>query len=320
MKRVLLTTFPTAFLHLGGGEREIHLLNEALNSAGILSEIYGPNSLPLGSHDVVIHFSMIGGSETLVNAAFEAGRYLVLWPNLWFVQEPSSEQIDYLSQFLARFDAVVFKSDAEEKHFVRYFDLAGKQVIRLSALVSPKFFRTDVTDVFRETHGIDRYAIWSGIIEPQKNQLAAVRAFRDLDTELVISGEVRDRAYFENCKRAAGTNVHFLPAMPFGSEIHLSALKNSQFLIELPLDFPGTSALEASALGCKLLVTRSDWCSEILGDRCIQVDVHDEAAIRSAVGHILRSDGFQSSAPQFQDMNASIMPLASHLHAVGVKL
>lgn len=319
MKRVLLTTFPTAFLHLGGGEREIHLLNEALNGSGIISDIYGPHSLPLESHDFVIHFSMIGGSEALLNAAYEAGRYLVLWPNLWFVKEPSAEQLKHLSHFLSRFDAVVFKSAAEEKHFARYFDLAGKQVIRVSALVSPKFFRTDVSDVFPETHGIDRYAIWSGIIEPQKNQLAAVRAFRDLDMELVITGAVRDRAYFEKCKRAAGANVHFLPAMPFGSEIHLSALQNSQFFIELPLDFPGASALEAAAMGCRLLLTRCDWSSEMLGASCRQVDVHDAAAIHSAVRDMISGGGHQAAVSGFQDMSAAIAALSAHLNDVRSK-
>lgn len=317
MKRVLLTTFPTAFLHLGGGEREIHLLNEALNGAGVLSDIYGPDSLPLESHDIVIHFSMIGGSEGLVDAAFEVGRYLVLWPNLWFVAEPSIAHLEHLSRFLSRFDAVVFKSEAEERHFVRYFDLGGKQVIRVSPLVSPKFFRTDVSNVFRETSGINRYAIWSGIVEPQKNQLAAVRAFRDQDIELVITGAVRDRAYFEECQRAAGANVRFLPAMHFGSELHLSALKNSQFFVELPLDFPGTSAIEARALGCRLLLSRSDWSSEMLGDDCIQVDAHDEAEIRAAVRDMVRSDEHPAAISRHQDMNAAIAPLSSYLHGLG---
>jgi len=319
MKRVLLTTFPTAFLHTGGGEKEIHLLNEALNGAGILSDIYGPDSLPLESHDIVIHFSMVGGSESLVDEAFEAGRYLVLWPNLWFVKEPTADQLAHLSRFLSRFDAVVFKSEAEEKHFARYFDLNGKQVIRVSPLISPKFFRTDVSDLFRETHGIGRYAIWPGIIEPQKNQLAAVRAFPGIDMDLVISGAVRDRAYFEECKRSAGANVHFLPAMHFGSELHLSALKNSQFFVELPLDFPGTSALEASALGCRMLLTRCDWSSEMLGEGCVQVDVHDEGAIHSAVRDMANSGRCQSTRSQPQEMNAAIAPLSSHLHGIGSK-
>lgn len=314
MKRVLLTTYPTAFLHHGGGEREIHLLDDALNGAGIFSRIYGPDSPPLEAHDIVIHFSMVGGSEGLVDAACDAGCYLVLWPNLWFVTEPSPHQLDALSRFLMRFDAVVFKSDAEERHFSRYFDLEGLRIIRVSPLVSPKFFRTDITDVFRETHGIDRYAIWPGIIEPQKNQVAAVRAFRDLDIELVITGAVRDHAYFEDCKRLAGANVRFMPAMPFGSELHLSALKNCEFLVELPFDFPGTSALEAAALGRRLLLTRCDWSNEMLGDACIQVDVHDESAIRSAVMKTTSADEHPSVRFPRQEINVAIAQLSSHLH------
>lgn len=319
MIRVLVTTAPTAFLHQGGGEREIHLLNEALNSVGIFSDIYGSDSLPLESHDIVIHFSMLGGSESLVDEAFDAGRHLVLWPNLWFVTKPSVEQLAHLLRFLSRFDAVVFKSEAEERHFAQYFNLEGKKIVRVSPLISPRFFRTDIGDLFRETHGIDRYAIWPGIIEPQKNQLAAIRAFRDIDMELVITGAVRDRAYFEECKRLADSNVHFFPPMQFGSELHLSALKNSQFFVELPLDFPGTSAIEASILGCSLLVTRCDWCSEFFGESCVQVDVGDEAAIHSTLLDLIISSRFQSANSQRQGMSEAIAPLTSYLHEIAGK-
>lgn len=137
--------------------------------------------------------------------------------------------------------------------------------------------------MFRETHGLDRYAIWPGIIEPQKNQLTAVRAFKNLNIELIISGPVRDQAYLEQCRLEAGDNVRFMPAFPFGSELHLSALAHCELFVELSLDFPGASALEAAAMGCPLLLSRSPWTEELLGDYCFQADPRDEVAIRAAV-------------------------------------
>lgn len=283
MKRVLITTYPGAYIHHGGGEREIHLLKDALNGAGIISDLYGPTSLPIDEYDELIHFSTINGSDLIVDAASGGGRRRILWPNLWFVTPPSPEHLDYLRHLVSRFDAVVFKSSAEERIFREYFDISQMDVIHIVPLVSRKFFRHGVSPVFKESYGLEDYAIWPGIIEPQKNQLTAIRAFNELDTPLVISGQVRCRDYFEQCRAEAGKNVHFIPSMPFGSELHVSALAHCRLFIELPLDFPGTSALEAAVLGCRLLLSRTDWVSEFLQDRCVQVSPLDVAEVRKEV-------------------------------------
>ncbi|MBP2834510.1 hypothetical protein [Dickeya parazeae] len=317
MNRILLTTFPGAFMHYGGGEREIHLLNEALNGSGMLCDIYGPTSRSITSYQAVIHFSMASGSEQVIASAVEHGLRLILWPNLWFVDPPSPDSIEKLNALLDYFHAVVFRSQAEENHFRQYLDLSNKDVIRVYPLISPKFFRKNVTDVFRESYGLDFYAIWPGIIEPQKNQLAAVRAFNGLNLALIISGAVRDKYYADECKRQAGANIKFIPAMPFGSEQHLSALAHSQMVIELPLDFPGTSAIEAAAMGTKLLLPRSSWADEMLGPYCTQVDPCNEDEIRNAIEFSLCQKS-KTTVPRtdFLNMFNAVSPLVNYINLI----
>lgn len=287
MKRVLLTTYPEAFLHQGGGEREILLLREALSESGILTDIYGPSSKAINTYDFVIHFSMVRSSESFIQALSKEGRRLILWPNLWFVTPPPGGYIDELSRYLSYFEAVVFRSKTEESHFNQYFKLKGKTIIRASCLISPRFLHREVSDVFRESYGIDRYAIWTGIIEPQKNQLAAIKAFNGMDTKLVISGLVRDQAYFHQCKANAGPNVMFIPPMAFGSDLHISSLDKSDLYVELSLDFPGTSAFEAAAIGCRMLLSQCTWTEEMFGFSCPQVDPSDVLAIKASLMNLL---------------------------------
>ncbi|WP_304164289.1 hypothetical protein [Lonsdalea britannica] len=320
MNRILLTTFPSAFMYDGGGEREIHLLNEAINRAGMICDIYGPTSRSINAYQSVIHFSMAGGSEHVIESAKANGLRLILWPNLWFVEPPSPGTLARLTALLSHFNAVVFRSQTEENHFRQYLDIEGKDVIHVSPLISPKFFRKNVTDVFRESYGLTSYAIWPGIIEPQKNQLAAVRAFKDLNLDLIISGGVRDQAYADECKRQAGSNVRFIPAMPFGSEQHLSALAHSQMVIELPLDFPGSSAMEAAAMGCSLLLSRSEWTNEMLGPDCMQVDPTDEKEIRHQVCQFAHHRDVQvlqrPPRAEFVNMFDAVSPLTEYLRLI----
>lgn len=318
MKRILLTTFPDAFLNQGGGEREIHLLNEALNASGIIAEIYGPSSKPLINYDAVIHLSMNGGSEFIVNAVANTNIPLILWPNLWFVETPSSENLSRLNEIMHCFSAIVFRSRTEELHLKKYLNVNNQDVIRISPLISSKFFRKNITNVFRESYGLKKYAIWTGIIEPQKNQLAAVRAFKKLELDLIISGGIRDKDYADECKRAAGPNVKFISAMPFGSEQHLSALAHSEMFIELPLDFAGTSALEAASVGSKLLLSRSDWTSEMFGSSCYQANPLDEEEIRNAVIEILKDKESKTTLLNKKQLSMAdaIIPLVDYLQTI----
>lgn len=313
MKRVLLTTFPDAFLHQGGGEREIHLLSQALNANGVIAEIYGPASRPVASYDAVVHFSMLGGCEPIIDGVAQAGIPMILWPNLWFVSEPSSDHIVHLSRMLRRFQAVIFRSDAEETHFRRWLDLSGKSIVRVAPLISPRFFQRNVADTFPESFGLHDYAIWPGIIEPQKNQIAAVRAFRSLEIDLVISGWVRDARYAELCRIEAGPNIHFMPALQFGSELHVSALACSRLFVELPLDFPGTSALEAAALGCRILVPPSDWASEMLPGAATVMPPCGAEQIRESALAALRGDNSAPAHEHLVEMNQAVEPLVKFL-------
>jgi glycosyltransferase involved in cell wall biosynthesis len=313
MKRVMLTTYPSAFLHHGGGEREISLLRDALNDSGVIVDIYGSNSNEISSYDFVIHSSLVASSEHLILPIAEAGVRLISWPNLWFASPPTREHLANLKRLLAHFEAFIFRSKAEEFHFREFFDLEGKIVLQSSCLVSPKFLRRDVSPVFRESYGLNRYAIWPGIIEPQKNQLAAVRAFRDMDIDLIISGRVRDREYLTLCKQEAGSNVRFIPPMPFGSELHLSALMYSELFIELPFDFPGTSALEAAVAGSKLLLTRCSWTEEMLGGICEQVVPDDVTAIQSAIDKVISNPELKKPIFEYISMENSVKSLRDYI-------
>lgn len=317
MKRVLITTFPGGYMHHGGGEREIHLLKEALNIAGVFCDLYGPSSLPIEDYQEIIHFSIANGSDLVVDAASVGRKRMILWPNLWFVDTPTDSHLDHLRRFVSRFDGVVFKSFAEEKHFKDYFDISGMDVIHVSPIVSSRFFTKEVSPVFKESYGLDKYVIWPGIIEPQKNQLTAVRAFIDSDIVLVISGQIRDKAYFELCQAESRKNVQFIPPMPFASELHLSAIAYSSLFLELPLDFPGTSAIEAAVMGCRMLLPTSAWVDELLKERCMQVPPLEVETVRSAVAAALKDcNGKQSNIhlPDYSRfaMDKAILPLLDY--------
>jgi glycosyltransferase involved in cell wall biosynthesis len=283
MKRILLTTSPGAYLYHGGGEREIFLLRDALNKVGLIADLYGPDSRPVSEYDTVIHFSLAGDTEQLLEQLAGDDRQMILWPNLWFVEEPSKDTVAHLQKLVNRFCVIVFKSNAECVHFRKYFAIQDKKIIFVLPGVSNEFTTAKRTTLFTDVYGVKDYIFWPGIIEPQKNQLKAIRALSDLDIPLVVSGSVRDQAYFRLCRESAGANILFVPEMPFGSEIYISALTGCKVFLELPLDFPGVSAMEAFQANCELILSDCDWSKEFFDAKATLVDAGSEENIRQAV-------------------------------------
>lgn len=308
MKRILLTTYPGAYLYHGGGEREIFLLRDSLNQAGFIADLYGPDARPIHEYEAIIHFSLIGGVESLLDQLRVEKRLMILWPNLWFVNEPSVAEIKGLQALVDRFQVIIFKSKSEERHFKKHFDISTKKIVQIKPGISAAFAHAQKTSLFSEVYGISDYVFWPGIIEPQKNQLAAVKALSELDIPVVISGDVRDSEYFELCKNNASSNFIFLPEMPFASEIYLSALANSKVFLELPLDFPGISALEAGLLGCNLVLSDCEWSREYFEGRARLVELDSPEDIRNAVLACLAEE--TKTQVQDADYGKYMLPMA----------
>lgn len=283
MKRILLTTYPGAYLYHGGGEREIFLLRDALNKSGFIADLYGPDSRPISEYDSVIHFSLAGGTGQMLDQLAGSGRQMILWPNLWFIDAPASDALAPLQNLVDRFNVILFKSNTERMHFQQFFDIQDKTVILVLPGVSGAFATAKRSTLFCDVYGVKDYIFWPGIIEPQKNQLMAIKALSNLDIPLVISGSVRDHAYYALCRESAGVNTLFVPEMPFGSDIYISALTSCTLFLEIPLDFPGVSAMEALQVGCDMILSDCDWSREFFDGEATLVDPESETDIQQAV-------------------------------------
>lgn len=284
--RVLITTYHQAFLLRGGGEYEIFSIADSLKLRGMIVDIYGPYSRSLDDYDVVLHFSVHGGGIDLLKEIKNCGKPIALWPNLW-VRDAAEVPAQLVNAHVDLADAVIFKSAAEQAHFSQRFPLPAHKARRVTAGADPAYRRPAPQGLFKSLYGLERYAIWFGVIEPNKNQLAAVRALREKGIPLVLVGRSREESYFKQCRDAGGDGVLFIKGLPQKSEIVRAALQEGLFYIEVSHEPPGLSAIEAGLSGCRLLLSDSDWSREHFGDLAVYADPSDEADIARAVDDVL---------------------------------
>ncbi|MCT9070984.1 glycosyltransferase [Cupriavidus gilardii] len=284
--RVLITTYHQAFLVRGGGEYEIFSVADSLKQRGLIVDIYGPYSRDMDNYDVVLHFSVHGGGIELLQELKATGKPVALWPNLW-VRDIGNAPVDLVNRHVDLADAVIFKSDAELAHFRERFRLPAEKERRVTVGADAAYIKRAPQGLFRSLYGLDRYAIWFGVIEPNKNQLAAIRVLREKGIPLVLVGRSREEAYFRQCREAGGDNVLFIKGLPQKSEIVRSALQEALFYIEVSHEPPGLSAIEAGLSGCRLLLSDSAWSREHFGDHAVYADPASDEAIAAAVDQVL---------------------------------
>lgn len=291
--RVLLTTYHQAFLVSGGGEQEMFSIADALKQCGLIADIYGPYSRSIDHYDAIIHFSVHGGGLEILEHIKGFDKPIFLWPNVWLTEKDSSS-LPMIERFIELSDQLLFKSNSELGNFLQYFPESKSKCNLIAPGVDPSFVKSTDENLFKSIQGIDNYAIWVGIIEPQKNQMNAVKALKNKGIRLVLVGSCRDPEYLEQCLQIGGDDLVVIPSLPHKSELFRSALKGAMFYIEVGYEPPGLSAIEAGLCGCKLIVSDSSWSREHFGEGVLYADPANISSIEKAVYQISSGHDFDT--------------------------
>jgi glycosyltransferase involved in cell wall biosynthesis len=302
--RVLLTTYHHAYLKKAGGEFELFSISEKLKCHGLIADVYGPFSRSLESYDVALHFSVHGGGLDLLQYIHSQGKPIALWPNLW-LNEPAPQLATMVNAYIDLSRVVIFKSQAEQAMFSRFFELPQPKVRRVLTQADPIYRREAPSGLFRELYGLGRYAIGVGIIEPNKNQLSVIRALKGTGLKLVLVGGHRDESYYRTCQQEGADDVVFIDGLPARSELMRSALRESTLFIECSHEPPGLSSIEAGLAGCRLVVSDSPWTREHFADLAYYCDPGREESIQVAVQQAL------AAGPAGERLSEHLLPHCS---------
>lgn len=281
--RVLITTYPTAFLHRGGGELELVDLCSNLRQLGIRADIYGSGSAPLNKYDTILHYSTIPTGMEFVLEAKRAGKKVVLMPSLWWLKEPTEQEKATTAEFFRLADRMVFKSKSEHENTSRWIPVDAAKVAFCRWGVDSAFEEPADNTLFKQAHQLTDYILWPGIIEERKNQLTAIHALKESKIPVVFLGDYRDRSYYEACVKAAPAHFKFLPHLQAKSEMLRSAIQNCKVFLEVPLEPPGFSAFEAALAKVPMVLSEGSWSDEHFAGLVHLADPKSTQSIQKAV-------------------------------------
>ena len=143
---------------------------------------------------------------------------------------------------------------------------------------------------FANRYGIRDFVLCAGRFEERKNQLGVARALAGLSVPVVFIGGVPpyQRAYFEACRRAAGSCAQslFLEGLP--QQEVFSAMKAAKVhVLGSWWENTGLVSLEAALCGCNVVTTSHAPWHEYFGGDAWVCDPADRPGLRSAVEEAL---------------------------------
>jgi glycosyltransferase involved in cell wall biosynthesis len=142
------------------------------------------------------------------------------------------------------------------------------------------FAKADASD-FVNAHAIYNFVLCVGRLSPRKNQLALIKAMRDIDIPLVLIGSVSDGRYAQKCL-SAGNKVYYMPFMP---QQKLASAYAAAKVHAQPSFFetPGLASLEAAMAGCNIVITDRGGTNEYFNDMAWYCNPNDINSIEAAL-------------------------------------
>jgi glycosyltransferase involved in cell wall biosynthesis len=131
-------------------------------------------------------------------------------------------------------------------------------------------------------HGLDKYVLCVGRIEPRKNQLRLLNAMHKSEIPVVCVGRPMNDIYYSEVKRAKKASDILI------EEINQKELKDiyaSAYVHVLPsfYDTPGLVSLEAAAMGCNIVTSEIGCQREYFKEMVEYCDPNDERTILRAI-------------------------------------
>lgn len=191
-------------------------------------------------------------------------------------------------------DAIITETSKEKNFIAETYNIDPNRIFIIPNGISQDVLDGDAS-LFRETHKEERdFILQVGRIDQNKNLLSVIKALDSTDIPLyIIGGPAKGQEkYYEECKKTAGNNVHFLGWISHKDPMLRSALRAAKVLV-LPSfeEIFGNAMFEALANGTNVVASNVLPVSEWGFSSAVEIiDPHDVDDIRKKIQIAINKD------------------------------
>ncbi len=280
--KVLFNCNTTGFQSAGGGEVQLLKTKEYLDKNKINVKLFDQWEDKISDYDIVhnfgksnncydvIHFAKLQNVKVALTPIYnwpsikyslnEAGGFKNKLKLLIYLSIKNNSMFNPFSKtklIMNESDAIFVDSNKEANLLVKHFNINDGKIKVIPVGVEKKF-RNAKPDLFIDKFGLMDFVLFVGRIDRRKNLLNLIKVVNKLNLPLVIIGDkvIDQQSYYEDCRKIAKDNVHFLGKFDMDSDLLISAYSAAKVLA-LPsfIETPGITALEAALAGTNIVIT-----------------------------------------------------------------
>jgi glycosyltransferase involved in cell wall biosynthesis len=293
--KILFGVYPWAFDCPGGGERQLIAYRDHLRKLGVIVDLYNQWDPNIKDYDIFHFFSVMPGSYQICKYIKEQGLKLFISPNLWVTEETKyNYPHDEIKQHLEIADKIIVNSYMEAEALSSVYKISLEFFAVVHNGVEDRYFQVSNKNDFLNTFSLQnqKFILNVANIEPRKNQdifLKVLKKYPDL--KFVVIGNIRDQSYYQKCIEIAGEQLIFIGSLDYNSNLlHSAYLSCEFFAMPSTLETPSIAALEASATGAKILITKEGSTKEYFQDYVSYVEPYSFQSIENAIENILKQE------------------------------
>jgi len=224
---------------------------------------------------------------------------------------------DYLllKKILALSDRVLPLVEEEGHRLIKSFGVPIGRITIVPNGVDRRFGEGDPS-LFQEKYCVTNFVLQVGSIDPNKNQLALIKAMADLPYTFVIIGEplLGYESYMEKCRGAAGKNVLFINQLDYDGQMLKSAYAAAKvFVMPSYSETWGQTLYQAACAGCSVIVSKNVPISPYIRDYVSQAVPKSPKQFRTLIKKAMDSEKNEKlhqaalSMPTWQDVADQII-------------
>ncbi|MGF1746878.1 glycosyltransferase [Vibrio minamisatsumaniensis] len=294
---ILYGVYPWAMVCPGGGERQLFAYQKHLEAIGSVDiTLYDQWDPKLEGAKIFHFFSVMPGSFQLCEYMKGLGLKLVISPNLWVTKDTMYDYPhDQIWPLINLADRIIVNSWKEAYSLAEVYGMPLDKFRVVYNGVENEYFEpvVDLSFIDKFELDVNGYLLNVANIEPRKNQLKFIEAMLDVDTELklVIVGHIRDEEYARKVFELGRGRVIHVGPLEYGSTILKSAFTCSKaFVMPSALETPSIAALEATASGIPVLITKEGSTEEYFEGSAVFIDPNNIESMVRGLGEILSNN------------------------------
>ncbi|MDN7226399.1 glycosyltransferase family 4 protein [Planococcus sp. N064] len=299
--KILFESYSTVKQNVAGGvNAKIKLLYEGLQQKNITIDFFNKWEDKLTNYDVLHIFRLSEENYALaataksskvpiiISTILQVDKKWIISANLWLTKLlPIHTGYSKYKEMLGLADAVITETKKEAEFIAKVYKVDRKKISVIPDIPLVNAKDADPSLIQQRISSKKDFILQVARFDQNKNQLNVIKAMKGSDIPIVFIGgeDHNNQNYYEECKKEATDNMHFLGWLDASDPLLSSAFCSAKVVVMPSFqETMGTVAIEGGMAGANLVIAKDLPILETgIEKYCKQIDPRNIKEIRNSL-------------------------------------